>query len=44
MRRLSLQWHITLMTALLLCLTCVLMNLLIGYSDMRYMALIGDGI
>lgn len=44
MRRLSLQWHITLMTALLLCLTCVLMNLLIGYSGMRYMALIGDGI
>ena len=44
MRRLSLQWHITLMTALLLCLICVLMNLLIGYSGMRYMALIGDGI
>ena len=37
MKRLSLQWRITLMTALLVCVTCVLMNCLIGYSGMRYM-------
>ena len=41
MRRLSLQWRITLMTALLV---CVLMNCLIGYSGMRYMDSIGSGI
>ena len=44
MRRLSLQWRITLMTALLVCATCVLMNCLIGYSGMRYMDSIGSGI
>ena len=44
MRRLSLQWRITLMTALLVCVTCVLMNCLIGYSGMRYMDSIGSGI
>ncbi len=41
MKRLSLQWRITLMTALLICLTCVLMNCLVGYSGMRYMDSIG---
>lgn len=44
MKRLSLQWRITLMTALLVCATCVLMNCLIGYSGMRYMDSIGSGI
>ncbi|OFK22814.1 HAMP domain-containing sensor histidine kinase [Olsenella sp. HMSC062G07] len=44
MRRLSLQWRITLMTALLLCLTCVLMNCLIGYLGMRSMESIGTGL
>ena len=41
MKRLSLQWRITLMTALLICLTCVLINCLVGYSGMRYMDSIG---
>ena len=41
MKRLSLQWRITLMTALLVCSTCVLMNCLVGYSGMRYMDSIG---
>lgn len=41
MKRLSLQWRITLMTALLICSTCVLMNCLVGYSGMRYMDSIG---
>lgn len=44
MKRLSLQWRITLMTALLVCVMCVLMNCLIGYSGMRYMDSIGSGI
>ena len=44
MKKLSLQWRITLMTALLLCLTCVLMNFLIGYSGKHYMDSIGDDI
>ena len=44
MKRLSLQWRIALMTALLVCVTCVLMNCLIGYSGMRYMDSIGSGI
>lgn len=42
MKRLSLQWRITLMTALLICSTCVLMNCLVGYSGMRYMDSIGN--
>ena len=29
MKKLSMQWRITLMTALLICATCVLMNLLL---------------
>lgn len=41
MKRISLQWRITLMTALLICLTCVLINCLVGYSGMRYMDSIG---
>ena len=43
-KKLSLQWRITLTTALLVCLTCVLMNCLIGYSGMRYMESIGNGL
>ena len=44
MKRLSLQWRITLMTAALIGVTCVLMNCLIGYSGKRYMDAIGSGI
>ena len=44
MRKISLQWRITLTTALLVCATCVLMNCLIGYSGMRYMESIGNGL
>lgn len=43
-KKLSLQWRITLTTALLVCATCVLMNCLIGYSGMRYMDSIGNGL
>ena len=44
MKRLSLQWRITLMTAARIGVTCVLMNCLIGYSGKRYMDAIGSGI
>lgn len=44
MKRLSLQWRITIMTAILICTTCVLMNCLIGYSGKHYMDSIGNGI
>ena len=44
MKRLSLQWRITIMTAILICITCVLMNCLIGYSGKQYMDSIGNGI
>ena len=37
MKKLSLQWRITLMTAFLLCLTCIVMNLLLSYSGRHYM-------
>lgn len=42
MKKLSLQWRITLMTALLIGLTCVFMNVLIGYSGRHYMDSIGS--
>ena len=38
MKKLSLQWRITLMTALLICSTCMAMNWLIGCSGRHYMA------
>ena len=41
MKRISLQWRITLMTALLICLTCALINCLVGYSGMLHMDSIG---
>ena len=44
MKKLSLQWRITLMTAVLICVTCVLMNCLIGYSGKHYMDTIGNDI
>ena len=44
MKKLSLQWRITIMTAILICITCVLMNCLIGYSGKHYMNSIGNGI
>lgn len=44
MKRLSLEWRITLMSVALIGLTCVLMNCLIGYSGKHYMDLIGNGI
>lgn len=42
MKCLSLQWRITLMTALLIGLTCVSMKLLLCSSGMHYMDAIGD--
>lgn len=42
MKRLSLQWRITIMTALLTCAACVLTNCLVGYTGMRYMDAIGS--
>lgn len=42
MKKLSLQWRITLMTALLIGATCIFMNVLIGYSGSRYMDSIGS--
>lgn len=44
MKRLSLQWRITLMSVALIGLTCLLMNCLIGYSGKHYMDSIGNGI
>ena len=41
MKKLSLQWRITLITACLIGVTCVLMNCLIGYSGKHYMDSIG---
>ena len=37
MKKLSLQWRITLMTALLIGMTCVAMNCLLGFSGRHYM-------
>ena len=37
MKKMSLQWRITLMTAFLICITCVAMNLLLSYSGRHYM-------
>lgn len=37
MKKMSLQWRITLMTAFLICMTCVAMNLLLSYSGRHYM-------
>ena len=42
MKRLSLQWRITIMTALLTCAACMLTNCLVGYTGMRYMDAIGS--
>ena len=44
MRKLSLQWRITLMTALLIGVTCVAMNLLLCSSGMYYMDTIADSL
>lgn len=44
MKRLSLQWRMTLMTALLICLSCVVMQLLLGFSGIRTMDRIGESI
>lgn len=44
MKNLSLQWRITLMTALLIGATCIFMNVLIGYSGRHYMDSIGSHI
>lgn len=41
MKKLSLQWRITLMTVLLIGITCVSMNLLICCSGRHYMDSIG---
>ena len=42
MKRLSLQWRITLMTVLLIGVTCVVMNLLLCSSGVYYMDTIAD--
>ena len=42
MKKLSLQWRITIMTVLLIGTTCVFMNVLIGYSGRHYMDSIGS--
>ena len=42
MKKLPLQWRITLMTALLICATCITMNLLLSYSGRHYMDSIGS--
>lgn len=42
MKKISLQWRITLMTVLLIGATCVFMNVLIGYSGRHYMDSIGS--
>ena len=42
MKKLSMQWRITLMTVLLIGATCVFMNVLIGYSGRHYMDSIGS--
>lgn len=44
MKNLSLQWRITLMTAILIGATCIFMNVLIGYSGRHYMDSIGSHI
>ena len=44
MNRLSLQWRITLMTVLLIGITCVAMNLLLCYSGVYYMDTIVDAL
>ena len=42
MKKLSLQWRITIMTVFLIGATCVFMNVLIGYSGRHYMDSIGS--
>ena len=42
MKKLSLQWRITMMAVLLIGVTCVFMNVLIGYSGRHYMDSIGS--
>ena len=42
MKKLPLQWRITLMTALLICATCITMNLFLSYSGRHYMDSIGS--
>ena len=44
MKRLSLQWRITLMTVLLIGITCVVMNLLLCSSGVYYMDTIADSL
>lgn len=44
MKRLSLQWRITLMTVLLIGVACVSMNLLLCFSGVHYMDAIGESI
>lgn len=44
MKRLSLQWRITLMSVLLIGITCVTMNLLLCSSGVYYMDTIADSL
>ena len=44
MKKFSLQWRITLMTALLIGLTCIAMNLMLCSSGVYYMDRIADSL
>ena len=44
MKKISLQWRITLMTVLLIGVTCVAMNLLLCSSGVYYMDKIADAL
>ena len=44
MKKFSLQWRITLMTALLIGLTCIAMNLMLCSSGVYYMDRIADAL
>ena len=44
MKKLSLQWRITLMTSLLIGITCMAMKLLLCFSGIHYMDSIGESL
>ena len=44
MKRLSLQWRLTLMTAVLIAATCIFLNLALSRAGMFYMDKLGQAI
>ena len=44
MKRLSLQWRLTLMTAVLIAATCIFLNLALSRAGMFYMGKLGQAI